>query len=144
MTGGRIDDGFSTRVGWASAPDLKIWVKTVKPPGLTGGGKIATTTMENSRLRTFKPKQLLEITDGELKAAYDPAVVLQLYSLMQVLDEITVTFADNSTLTFWGWLEEFTPDDISEGVQPEASIKFCCSGQDDSEVETLPTYGSGS
>jgi hypothetical protein len=144
MPGGRIDDGFSTLVSFASNPGLLLWIKTVKPPGMIGGGKVATTTMHNNRIRTFSPKQLIEFTDGEMKAAYDPQVYAQIPSVMQVLDDITVTFADNSTLTFSGWLEEFQPDDITEGEQPVASVKFCTAGQDENGNEEMPVYGSGS
>lgn len=144
MACGPLKDGFSTSVAFENAPDLLLWAKTVKPPGLTGGGSIATHTMESTRIRTKAPKQLLEITDGEMKAAYDPAVLDQLYAQMQVLQIITITFSDNSTWAVWGWLEEFQPDEITEGEQPTASVKFCCSGEDADCVETAPDYGSGS
>lgn len=144
MVGGRIDDGFQTEVSFSLNPTLKIWTKTVKPPGISGGGAIQTTTMRNTRIRTKAPKQLYEITPGEIKGAYDPAVIEEIIDMLQVLQLITVTFADNSTQAFWGWLEEFQPDDISEGEQPTATVKFECSGEDDSAVETAPVYGTGS
>ena len=143
MVGGRVDDGFKTLVTFSEGA-LSIWTKTVKPPGVTGGGPIATTTMVNTRIRTKAPKQLYEITDGEMKAAYDPAVLIEIIGQLQVLQQITVTFADNATQVFWGWLEEFMPDDVSEGEQPVATVKFCCSGESDVGVETAPVFGSGS
>jgi hypothetical protein len=143
-TCGPLKDGFSTTVGFALNPTIQLWTKTVKPPGLTGGGAISTSTMENTRVRTKAPKALVEITDGEMKAAYNPAVLADIISMMQELQLITVTFADNSTWDFWGWLEEFQPDEVEEGSQPTASVKFICSGESDVCVETLPAYGSGS
>ena len=144
MSGNRMDDGFSTEVTFSENPDLKVWAKTVKPPGVSGGGAIQTTTMKNTRIRTKKPKQLYDITDGELKCAYDPAVIVEILEMLQVLQQITVTFADNSSQTFWGWLESFQPDDLSEGEQPTAAVQFMASGEDDAGVEEGITYGSGS
>jgi hypothetical protein len=128
---GPLKDGFSTRVEFANAPDIALWTKTVKPPGLTGGGHIPTHTMESTRLRTKAPKALLEITDGEMKAAYSPAVLPQIIAQMQEVQEITITFADDSSWTVWGWIDEFQPDEVQEGEQPTASVKFICAGEDE-------------
>lgn len=129
-TAGRLDDGFKTLVTFASKPNIKLWVKSVKPPGYDGGGGVATTTMENTRVRTQKPKKLLTITEGEFKAAYASEVIEDILDLLQSLDEITVTFEDETSWTFWGWLDSFVPDNLEEGSQPEATCKFLASGED--------------
>jgi hypothetical protein len=142
---GRLDDGFKTLVTFASKPDIKLWVKSVNPPGIDGGGGIDTTTMENTRVRTKKPKKLVEITDGEFKAAYAVAVINDIIDLIQELDTITVTFEDGDAWEMWGWLDSFVPDEVEEGAQPVATCKFLCSGESDVGVETQIEYvGSGS
>ena len=139
---GRIDDGFSTLLEFSGAPTIKLWTKVVKPPGLSGGGAIETKHMQSTRIRTKKPKSLYDITDAEIKAAYDPAVLDTIVAQLQELQELTLTFADGSTWTFWGWLEEFVPGDCEEGAQPEATIKVMASGEDDSGNEVGIDYGT--
>jgi hypothetical protein len=79
-----------------------------------------------------------------MKAAYDPAVLTEIIAQLQRVQLITIEFSDGSTWEVYGWLEEFMPDELTEGEQPTASVKFCCSGENEACVETAPVYaGSG-
>lgn len=118
----KLKDGFSTTVAFAADPNVSFWEKTVKPPGLDGGDAIEQTTMHNVRLRTMASRSLSTMTPMNLTAAYDPAVYTQILALINVEGSITVHFPDGSRLSFFGFLQSFETQDMSEGEQPEADI----------------------
>ena len=134
----RIDDGHSTLVTFANYPSVKLWEKEVTPPGVSGGGENDTTTMHNTAWRTRSPKQLKTLSSASFTAAYDPAVFSDIVSMVNENQQITVTFADGQTLTFWGWLDEFSPQRAQEGSQPTCEITIIPSNQNASNVETAP------
>ncbi len=41
----RLDDGYQTLIEFAENPAIKLWEKSVTPPGIDGGDAIDTTTM---------------------------------------------------------------------------------------------------
>ncbi len=136
----RIDDGFSTLFTFADFPTVQFFEKTVTPPGMQGGGANDTTTMHNSVWRTMAPKKLKTMSEGSAKVSYDPVVYTDIVSMIQHNQLCTIHFPDGSTVDFWGWLDEFTPDEVQEGQQPTAGIKVIPSNQDASAVETAPNY----
>lgn len=119
--GVRLDDGFSTLIAFAADPDISLWEKTVKPPGLDGGEAVQTSTMHNVTYRTTAPRQLKTLTPCTMTVAYDPQVYDQIISLINVETTITCHFADGSTLDFYGFLQNFEPGECAEGAQPEAT-----------------------
>ena len=138
----RIDDGHGTIIAFADNPSVKLYEKEITPPGISGGGANDTTTMHNSAWRTMAPKQLKTMTECSFTAAYDPAVYTEILTMINNNQQITLTFADGSTLIFWGWLDEFTPNAVVEGEQPTAEITIIPSNQNDSQVETAPVYSA--
>lgn len=134
----RIDDGHGTTISFANYPSVAFYEKTVTPPGVDGGGENDTTTMRNTAWRTKAPKQLKSLSECSFTAAYDPAVYTSIVSMVNENQQITVTFADGQTLTFWGWLNEFTPQDVTEGEQPVADVTIIPSNQNAAGVETAP------
>ena len=138
----RIDDGFATLIEFAEDSDVQMWEKEVTPPGVDGGGENDTSTMRNTAWRTRAPKGLKTLTEASAVVAYDPAVYNEIVAMLNVNQEITITFADDSTLVFWGWLNEFTPGAAVEGEQPTADITIIASNQNDSGTETAPVYAA--
>ena len=138
----RLNDGFSTTIDFADNPTVQFFVKTVTPPSFQGGGANDTTTMENTTWRTMAPKLLKTMGEASAKVSYDPVVYQDVVSMINNNQLITVNFPDGSSLDFYGWLDEFTPDEVQEGSQPTASIKIICSNQNDSNVETAPAYNA--
>jgi hypothetical protein len=67
--------------------------------------------------------------------AYDPAVYPQIVSLINIPGSITVHFPNHSSLTFFGFLRTFEPNEVSEGDQPEATINV-------TPTNTDPTTGA--
>lgn len=139
----RIDDGFSTIFTLSNIPSAKLYEKELTPPGVMGGGPIDTTTMRNLAWRTKSPKQLKSLGDVTATVAYATEVYDDVIAQIQVNQEITVTFPDQSTIVFWGWLEEFTPGNNTEGAQPTAKVTIHTSNHDADGVETAPVYTEG-
>lgn len=136
----RIDDGHPTLIQFSLDPDVKLWEKTIKPPGLDAGGPNDTTTMRNIRWRTRQPKKLITMTPLTGTFAYDPVVYDELEAMLGINQLLTVLFADGSSVAAWGWLDKFEPGDSAEGGQPTASVTVEFSNQNDSQVETGPVY----
>ena len=133
----RVDDGFSTKI---SIGGVYLWEKEVTPPGIEGGGENDTTTMRNTTWRTKAPKRLKTLTPSKFTAAYDPIAYNSILAVINVNSQIVVTFADNHTLTFWGWVDKFVPNAAKEGEQPTAEVEIIPSNQNNSGVEVAPVY----
>jgi hypothetical protein len=122
----RIDDGHPTIINFPGA-GITFWEKEVTPPGMDSGGPNDVTTMRNITFRTKSPKRLITLTQMKLKVAYDPAVYTTISAQIGINQVIVIAFPDTTTMTFWGWLDKFTPDNIREGEQPTAEITIECS-----------------
>ena len=138
----RIDDGHSTTISFTAEGSglmgVAMYEKEVTPPGIQGGGPNDTTTMRNTTWRTRSPKTLKTLSEATIVIAYDPDLYTQLNALVNVNQEIQITFPDSSVLTFWGWIDEFSPNPIVEGEQPTADVTVICSNQNAAGVETAP------
>lgn len=139
-----LDDGYSTIISFSENPDVKLYEKSMKPPGFDGGGPIDTTTMRNNKLRTNAPKKLITTTAGNYTAAYDPMVYADLLDMINVKQQITITYPNGVTTTFWGWLNTVEPNEINEGEQPTVSVGFELSNTNAEGVETFPETIAGS
>lgn len=138
-TGIRLDDGYSTLITLAVDTDISFWEKTVTPPGLDGRDPIDTTTMHNERVVTKAPRSLIDVTDATATVAYDPLVYDQCLSALNVRTTVTIRFPDGGTYCFFGFLQAFTPQEMSEGEQPEAEVTICVTNFDPvNHVEALP------
>lgn len=144
----RLDDGFSTLIGLANLPTVKIFEKAVTPPGMQAGGAINTTTMRNIAFRTSAPKQLKTLTQVTTTVAFATAAIPDIQSQIGVVQLITVSYPDGSTLAFYGWIDEFMPGSFSEGEQPTATLTVHptmrdLDGEEHAPVYTEPTDSSG-
>ena len=137
--GTKLDDGQATRLTFATDPDVSIWEKAVQPPSLSGGGAIETTTFLNTVYRTRAPKSLLSLEDMSFTAAYAPSVYNDMIAMMNVNQLITITFSDASSLAFYGFVDEFAPQEVAEGEQPEAECTVIPTLQN-AGVETAPVF----
>lgn len=136
----RLTDGFSTTIDFDLFPNVDFFEISVKPVGIDGGGENDTTTMRNIEWRTRQPKKLKTLTEGTFSAAYRSEVYDTIVAMVNVVQEMTVTFPDGSTLTFLGWLNSFEPSELVEGEQPTADVTFMASNQTTLGVETPPVY----
>lgn len=142
-TGIRLEDGYQSFVTFANNPDLCLWEKTVKPPGLDGGDKIPTTTMHNTARRTFAARNLYEASDSSFKFGYDPNAFSAAEARGQINVEttITITFPDGSTYADYGYLQKIEFDDLAEGTNPEGTATIVFTGEDPTTgAESAPAY----
>lgn len=137
-----LTDGFATLISFANFPAVKFYEKTVTPPGMDGGGPNDTTTMRNTSLRTRQPKKLKTMTTIKARCAYDSDVFdpAEVWAMINVLQLITVIFADGAEIQFWGWLDKFEPEESKEGEQPTAMITVECANQDTDGAEQEPDF----
>ena len=138
-TGIKLKDGFRTLITFAADTDVEFYEKGVKPPGIDGGDAIPQTTMHNTAWRTMAPRQLKTLTESSVTCAYDPLVYTSILNLINVETTVTVTFADGSTLAFYGFLQKFEPGELKEGEQPEATVTITPTNFDPTnKVEAAP------
>lgn len=119
----RIDEGFSIKITFASQPALAVHEKMVTPSGWSAGGGIDVTSQFNLEVFTKRARRLKEQTPVTYKAAYSPDELDVIRGLIGFEDTITETFPDGTTLAYYGFLDEFTPDQFEIGKQPEATMK---------------------
>jgi len=136
----RLDDGFATYITFSNIPAVKLFEKEVNPPGMTANGPIDTTTMRNTAWRTMAPKALKSMPQIQATVAYATDAIEILYGQIGVNQPIFVTFPDASTVSFWGWIEEFTPGANVEGEQPTATLTVQPSLRDAAGAEVAPAY----
>src|SRR6266550_3274205 len=118
----RLDDGFSTIISIANLPGVKFYEKEVTPPGLASGGGIDVTTMRNANWRTMAPRQLKTLSPVTATVAFATEVIPQVRDQIGVNQLISVTFPDDSSFDFYGWIEEFKLGAFTEGAQPTATL----------------------
>ena len=144
-----MNDGYQTTVDFSSSEMTSdaflltiMEEKEVGVPGVAGGGANDATTMRNATWRTMAPKSLKTLTPMTLVVAWDSALYDEMNAMINDNQLITITFPDDSTLAFWGWIDEFTPNAHTEGDQPTASITIIPSNQnaDDNNAEIAPAY----
>lgn len=136
----RLDDGFSTIITLENLPTVKLYEKEVTPPGFTAGGPIDTTTMRNTAYRTMAPRRLKNLTPVNVVAAYATEAIEQIWAQIGVNQLITVTYPDESTIEFYGWLESFTPAAHKEGEQPTATVVIQPGMRNADGAEVAPDY----
>lgn len=138
----QLQDGYQTLITLALDDTIEFWEKSGPPPGMEGGDPIEETTMHNIAWRTFRPRALKTLEPFTVTAAYDPVVYDASNSVETAInreDTITVTFPDSSTLAFYGYLQNFIPQDHTEGEQPEAQLTFVPTNYDPTnDIEAGP------
>ena len=71
-------DGYQTTISFSALSSGIVFnvvakEKGITPPAIEGGGKIDLTTMRNSNVRTFYPKQLYTLGDSSVVVASSSA-----------------------------------------------------------------------
>ena len=137
--GVKLTDGFPTKITFAAFATLSFWEKSVTPPGFDGGAQVDNTTMHNTSLRTFAPRNLVTMTPARSTGAYDPIILPQIMGLINTEDDVTITFPNSDTWAFFGYLRTFEPQDCEDGSQPEATIEVVPTNTDYADgTESLP------
>lgn len=142
-TGIKMKDGYRALITLSNNTTIQLWEKQVQPPGFDGGDAIEQTTMHNDDYRTFAPRSLITLTEFSVTAAYDPGVLTAISQQVNREQTITITFTDGSTWACFGFMKSFTPQQMSEGEQPEAEITIQPTNWDPTNrVEAGPALAS--
>lgn len=134
-TGTFLENGYQSLITFEADDDIDLWEMAVTGVGLDGGEKIDQTTMHTQTYRRYAPRALMEVTDGQMTVAYDPAVLVQLEALINVKTVITEHQPDGSSICYWGHMQSFVRNANEEGTKPTATVVFVFDGIDDSGDE---------
>lgn len=118
-----LRDGFKTLITITGVTGTFEEIE-VSPPELDAGGSIDQTTMRNIRWRTFIGKSLVTLGEFSVKVAYSAHMYTQMLAILGKNQHVVVTFPSGNTLTFYAILDKFTPDTLTEGERPEATLTF--------------------
>lgn len=136
-----LDQGMRITICFANSPALNIEEVDPMPFGLDGGEPADITTQFNLVTRTKYPRFLIECTETEYEAAYNPAVLTTLLSIINKNTSITFHFPDHSAWAVWGFLRKAVPDKFEDGKQPRMKITITPTNYDDvNAVEAVPIY----
>lgn len=149
-TGTMLKNGYQSLVAFTENATLGVWEKEVTPPGLDSGDKIDVTTMHNATYKTFVHQALVEVTDAGMTCAYDPGQLSALITLLTAAAStnqlISYHYPDGSSWDVYGFLKSFTPETLSNGSHPQATVTIVHTNLDNSAVpvEIAPAYNAPS
>lgn len=137
-----INDGFATTVEFSQAPSgflLLIEETGVTPFGIDGGDPIDTTSMRRTTWRTAQPRALKTLTPLQEVVKYDVACFAEILAMININQQVTLTYPDDKTLIAWGFIKSFTPQELREGGIGLATIVVIPTNQNDSGEEVAPS-----
>lgn len=141
--GAKMGNGFQTLVALQNVPTLLIWERSVKPPGMSIGDKIDTSTMLNASYKTFEAPALKEVTDGTAEVLFDPEVWSDIEDQIGQNQAITWHYPTGFTWTEWGYIQEMEPGDFTDGDAPTATLTYVATNWDPVNcVEAGPVFGT--
>jgi hypothetical protein len=121
-----LKNGFRSKITIRQDPAIILWEKAVTPPGVDGGAPVEVGNMFSVKWNPQVPRGLATMTPARMTCAYDPKVFNNIVAAVNREDIITLTFPNNDTLAFFGYLQQFIPNEISDGNQPTASVTLIC------------------
>lgn len=138
-TGIKLPDGFSSKIAFARDPNIQLWEKQMKPPGIDGGEPIEQTTMHNAEWRTMAMRALKTLKPSTMVCAYDPSCYTALNELVNEAGAVTQHFPDGSSLSYYAGVNDVDFAELVEGTQPEVTITITPTNYDPvNKVEAGP------
>lgn len=145
-----MPDGFQSLIVFKNASGVALWPQQIKFAGIDGGDKINTTTMFNSKWRTFAARKLQTLEDVTFKAAIDPDILNPnaANNIMGVINDDTETITefwpDGSTRCYYGYLQKMTNPEMKEGEFPIFDFTIVVTNYDKvNQVEAGPVFTPG-
>lgn len=119
-----LHNGYASFISFSADPDVGLFERAVQPPGIDGGDPVDVSTMYAQRVRPKAPRHLVEGTSARMRVGYDPDDLVAIEDLINVACSVRVTFPNEASIDFWGWLKSFTPQEHEDGVFPEAECEI--------------------
>jgi hypothetical protein len=140
-TGYRLPEGFKITIAFALQPAVQFWEKAVKPGGIDGGEPLDFTTQHNIAWHTSRPRKLKKKEPYTATVAYDPDCLPIINGMINSEDSVTIHWPENSTDSFYGYLQKFEPKELKVGEPPEAEITIAVTNWDPTaNVEQGPVF----
>ena len=131
-------EGLGTTISIGSS---SICYVSIAGLGIDGGERLEATCLSNSDWRTYLPQTLVDVPNLTFTAAYEPSEFAALVAEVNVNQQITINFAAPlGSITFWGFLKSFTPDEGTYGQRWTATGEIAVTNMNASNIETGPTY----
>ncbi len=141
-TGIKLRDGYVSLLTCSLLPTASFFEKTNTPPKMGGVTMIDQTTMWNLDVETAWPGGLWKTGDGKVVAAYDPNLANQILSMIRIPQVITQTWADGSTIAWYGVLIDAEFGTNERNKQPEVTLTFGSTNMDTTYTEQRPVITS--
>lgn len=132
-------DGVGTSLAIGSLAIEKV---TLKGLGLEGGEALPASHLDNTSVLTFKPQTLAMVKNITGTGHYDPSDLATLLTEINNNQEMVLTFSGVGTITFWGYLIDFDPDEGEIGSTWNASFEIQVTNLDGTDVETPPVWAA--
>lgn len=141
-----LREGFATTITFPGA-GVTFWEvdeEGIEPIGFDGGAPIDLGTMRDSDpVRPKAPRTRYDVTDSELVVSYDPTFKNTIMDQINTNQQIVTTYPDQSTETWWGFLQKVKFDKLKSGAQPHATITLVATNRNASGVITPPVMVGG-
>lgn len=140
----KLENGHSlvgSRIDFSLDHDVSLWEIGITPPGYDGGEALDQTTQWNEVFKTKSFQALIDMTDGQVTAGYDPAVRGQLIAMINKEQTVTITYTDGSKEYFYGGIRQVSFDPLENGTVPMLTATFTPTNADPtSGDEEAPAY----
>lgn len=125
-----LENGHSSKIAFAADPDVSFWEIETGAPGIDGGEAIEIVTHHNVTWRGMAPRTLKTLMPFTVVAGYDPAIMSQAVTLINVETSVTDTYPDGSTYDYFGFLQRIEFDPLVEGEVPRCTVTICPTNRD--------------
>lgn len=130
-------EAVGTGLTVGSIPLCNVQLSSV---GLDGGEPIDNTCLTNTLFVTKQPQALVEVPDIAFTCDYHPEDLALLKAEINKNQELQIVFYGLGTLTYWGYLRSFTPNQVGRGEAWRASGVIVVTNLNGSAIETPPSW----
>ena len=125
--------GHGTLITLENDPNIELWEISITPPAVRLGDPVNANSHANDTYGQVAPRTLKKIDKVRAVVGYKTDSYSAIIAQLGVNQQITITFPDGKNFSFWGFLNDFEPEEFSSGEMPEATIVIYPSNRDDSD-----------
>lgn len=136
-------EGYQILLAMSQDPDISIWEKTIKLPGVDMGDAIDITTQHNTAWITKLSGKLAELTEFTVVGSFDPDAYNQLIAIKGVNGAMTIHLPDGSTISFFAYVKSAEGPEGKRREQPDMTVTIQPTNFDPvNRVEAAPVITS--